>query len=226
MKDAINNFIKILVKGDFLLVLFIVMIIIIIIFMVYLLKLILSGKYNDKDETDLAFEIEDFVENTKDLPVLKSEEKPMEEEKVIKEEIPKIVQMPIIFDEKSNEEINENTLKNEINNFENEQEEVAIISADELDARIKKMQVSGEMDEHEKEIERYEAEQEDKAVISYDELLKRASTGVVNYESEKDLGGVRVSKVDFDRAKTVTFDNRYTKEEAFLEALKEFRRAL
>ena len=228
MKEAIDNFVKILVKGDFLLVLFVVMVILVIIFLIYLAKLLFSGKYNDED-IDLSNDIDEFIENTKELPSLKIEEEPVQEAKeVIKEEPTprKVVQMPIVFDEEKQEEISEDTLKSEINNFENEQEEVAIISAEELDARIKQMQATGEMDEHEREIERYEAEQEDKAVISYDELIKRASTGVVNYETEKDLGGIRISKVDFDKAKTVTLDNRYAKEEAFLEALKEFRRAL
>ena len=219
MKDAIDNFIKILVKGDFLLVLLVVIIIIIIIFMIYLLKLMISGKYNESNEKAICKEIDEFVENTKELPVLKSEN-----EELIKTETPKkIMQMPIEFESKN---IDEKTLENEINNFEEEQEEIAIISADELDARIKHMELTGMMDEHEKEIERYEAEQEDKAVISYDELLKRASSGVINYESEKDLGGVRISKVDLSKGETVTFDKKYEKEEAFLKALKEFRKAL
>ncbi len=206
MKEAIDNFVNILVKGDFLLVLFVVMIILIVIFMVYLAKLMLSGNYKEEEE-DLSKNIESFLNNTD------------AEEPVLVEEPVHVEQIKADFKE-------EPAIHEEISSFENEQEEVAIISAEELDARIKQMEISGEMDEHEREIERYEAEQEDKAVISYDELIKRASTGVVNYESEKDLGGVRISKVDFDNAKTVTFDNRYAKEEAFLEALKEFRRAL
>lgn len=74
----------------------------------------------------------------------------------------------------------------------------------------------------------YEKDQEDKAIISYDELLKRASSGTISYESEEDLGGIRVGKVDTSKIEVTSEEmNRpYYREEAFLSALKEFRESL
>ena len=89
------------------------------------------------------------------------------------------------------------------------------------------MKATGEMNLHEKEIERYENEMEEKAIISYEELLKRAGTGVINYESEVNYGGIRVGKVDTSKTDNVVLEeNMYSNEELFLRDLKEFRSSL
>lgn len=116
----------------------------------------------------------------------------------------------------------------EISEYEREQENHAIISARELDNKINTMKETGEFEQHQEELRKYEQELEQKAIISYDELLSRASDGVVSYESEEKLGGISVGKVDTKQIETVreTDEKPYYKEEAFLEAMKEFRRAL
>lgn len=122
----------------------------------------------------------------------------------------------------------EETLEN-IRNYEDEQERTAIISASELESRINELKANGEYETHEKQLQKYEEEQETKAIISYEELLERAKGGVVNYESEEEIGaGIRVGKVDTNSIETYSETNEkpYYKEEAFLEAMKEFRRAL
>ena len=90
------------------------------------------------------------------------------------------------------------------------------------------MKENGEYDKHYQKIDEYEAEQENKAIISYDELLKRASSGTISYESEENLGGIRVGKVDTSKIEVTSEEmNRpYYREEAFLSALKEFRESL
>lgn len=115
-----------------------------------------------------------------------------------------------------------------IKNYEKEQEESAIISASELEKRLKEMRLNGQMESHEKEIQKYEEEQETKAIISYEELLERASQGSISYESEENIGGLKVSKVDTSQIESYSEinDKPYYREEAFLEAMKEFRRAL
>ena len=119
--------------------------------------------------------------------------------------------------------------------YENEQEEKAIISTEELVKRLNDLKTTGDYNSAEDEIDKYENEQEEKAIISYDELIRRASEGVVNYEEKEDLGGLTISKVDFDKGREVTFDyeekpstsyNRYKAEEDFLSSLKAFRRSL
>lgn len=127
-----------------------------------------------------------------------------------------------------NFEEDEGTLEN-IRNYEDEQERTAIISASELESRINELKRTGEYESHEKQIQKYEEEQETKAIISYEELLERAKSGVVNYESEEEIGaGIRVGKVDTNSIETYSETNEkpYYKEETFLEAMKEFRRAL
>ena len=116
----------------------------------------------------------------------------------------------------------------EISAYEQEQEEQAIISAKELDSKISTMKETGEFEQHQEELRKYEQELEQKAIISYDELLSRASDGIVSYESEEKLGGISVGKVDTKQIETIreSDEKPYYKEEAFLEAMKEFRRAL
>ena len=116
----------------------------------------------------------------------------------------------------------------EISAYEQEQEEQAIISAKELDSKISTMKETGEFEQHQEELRKYEQELEQKAIISYDELLSRASDGIVSYESEEKLGGILVGKVDTKQIETIreSDEKPYYKEEAFLEAMKEFRRAL
>lgn len=194
VKEAINNFVNLLIKGDFLVVLLVVLILVIITVIVYLVRMLLSESYQPMN-------LEEGNEEAK-----------------VEEEINDVVN--------ENLELTVNNQENEVMNFENEQEEKAIISADELDKRLDEMKIDGTMDDHEKEIERYESEQEEKAIISYDELLKRASTGYINYEEREDLGGLTVSKVDFNKAEEVKVNNKYLKEETFLQSLKEFRKSL
>lgn len=220
MKEAIDNFIELLVKGDFFLVFLIVMILVVVLVTIYLIKVEINERkyFEDMDEDLEMFNDEFNLEKQEDE--IKSQLNPFEKSK--KEE-------QVKFEEDVNKE--ESSVKTEVNNiidnYEDEMEKSSIISAEELDQRLKTMKDNGQFDLHEKEIERYENEQEEKAIISYDELLKRAGTGMINYEESEDLGGVRVSKVDFSNAQVVQYDaNPYMKEELFLEGLKEFRRSL
>ena len=204
MKNGIDNFIELLVKGDFFLIFLIVMMIVVTCIIAYLIKLQMSEKYYDEDEED--DEDSNFVEKYI----------PLED----KEPVKKVDQKKFDFEN--------NTIESSIKNYESDQEEMAIISADELDNRISNMKETGEFDRHLEQIDEYEAEQENKAIISYEELLKRASTNTVTYESTENLGGIKVGKVDTSKIDIAIEENNtpYYKEEAFLSALKEFRGSL
>ncbi len=201
MSSGINNFISLLLKGDFFLIFLIVIVLVIIATIIYLIKLQMDEK--------LYYEDEEFDETDESINSIKDE---------VKKE-------PIIKQERFNFEDNK---KDIISNYEDEQEELAIISASELEKRLEEMKKNNQLETHERQIEEYEQEQENKAIISYDELLKRASTNTISYESEENLDGIKIGKVDTKSIETYseTNDKPYYKEEAFLQSLKEFRRAL
>ena len=206
MKNGIDNFIELLVKGDFFLIFLIVMMIVVTCIIAYLIKLQMSDKYS-YEEDDEENEDDNFVEKYIPLDSNIKSSKKVDQKK---------------FD------FENNTIESSIKNYENDQEEMAIISADELDNRISNMKETGEFDRHLEQIDEYEAEQENKAIISYEELLKRASTNTVTYESTENLGGIKVGKVDTSKIEIASEENNtpYYKEEAFLSALKEFRGSL
>lgn len=212
MRSGINNFIELLVRGDFFLIFLLVIALVIVATIIYLIKLQLDEKVYFDDEDDNEDEI--FKVNSTDKEI-NEDIKPI---KQIKQERFNFEEEPKVEDKKYDY----------IKSYEDEQEEMAIISASELERRIKEMKDNNEYETHEKRIEEYEEEQENKAIISYEELLRRASMNTISYESEENVGGIKIGKVDTNKIETYseTNDKPYYKEEAFLQSLKEFRRAL
>ncbi len=212
MRSGINNFIELLVRGDFFLIFLLVIALVIVATIIYLIKLQLDEKVYFDDEDDNEEEI--FKVNSTDKE-MNEDIKPI---KQIKQERFNFEEEPKVEDKKYDY----------IKSYEDEQEEMAIISASELERRIKEMKDNNEYETHEKRIEEYEEEQENKAIISYEELLRRASMNTISYESEENVGGIKIGKVDTNKIETYseTNDKPYYKEEAFLQSLKEFRRAL
>ena len=211
MKSSIDNFIRLLTEGDFFLIFLIVIMLVVVSVIIYLIKL-------QVNENSLPEEnIEKYID----------EELEKEETKEVKEEIKPGNINQTKFDFEKEKIVDSKPKKNleEIKSYETDQEEMAIISASELDNRIKTMKENGEYDKHLEEIDNYEAEEENKAIISYDELLKRATTNTISYESEENLGGIKVGKVDTSKIEISDGEmNRpYYKEETFLRALKDFR---
>ena len=241
--ESISNFLNLLIRGDFFLIFLLIMMVIIIGVIIYLVKLQITDNKSSLNEDDIDdFDYQEILRKKeselKEKEVIK-ESPPIKEPEInkiedvlpntLKEETRKITQEKFDFDAKpeEKEEINEEI--NDIENYEKEQEELAIISASELENRLKDMKNRGEYTtSHKEEIEKYEREQENKAIISYEELLRRASNNNVSYEKVENIGGIHISKVDTDKIEEhiETNDLPYYKEEAFLEALKEFRRAL
>lgn len=209
MKSSIDNFIRLLTEGDFFLIFLIVIMLVVVSVIIYLIKLQVNE--NSLPEENIEKYIDDELEN--------------EVNEKVNEVKPVISQTK--FDFEKEEIVDSKPRKNleEIKSYESDQEEMAIISASELDSRIKTMKESGEYDKHLEEIDNYETEEENKAIISYDELLKRATTNTISYESEENLGGIKVGKVDTTKIEVSDGEmNRpYYKEETFLRALKDFR---
>ena len=119
------------------------------------------------------------------------------------------------------------TYDDEIEDYENSEEENAVISAEELERRAKeRLEALGES-ENQAVIAAYEEEQEKKAIISYEQLLKNASNISVSYKEEerKEKDAPIVNKVEIEQ-KEVTGTEIYLEEEEFLKILKEFRTSL
>lgn len=179
-------------------------------------------KYNDEYNDEKEESVFKYKNDRKDLIAdeYTEEEESTNDDLILESPKRHIEQSRFVFDE-------EEAAKS-IKSYEDEQEQNAIISASELESRLSEMRTSGKLENHEKEIAEYEKEQETKAIISYEELLERAGAGVVSYESEESIGGIKVGKVDTSQIETIKENNEkpYYREEAFLEAMKEFRRAL
>lgn len=111
--------------------------------------------------------------------------------------------------------------------YEDKEEEVAIISAKELEGiKEEKDSMSGEIS-NAALIEEYEQEQELKAIISYEELLKNASILELKYEPEEikaDANRPIIKKVEVEanHYKSVS----YYAEEEYLKILKDFKASL
>ena len=180
MKNGIDNFIELLVKGDFFLIFLIVMMIVVTCIIAYLIKLQMNDRYS-YEEDDEEDEDDNFVEKYVPLDSNIKSSKKVDQKK---------------FD------FENNTIESSIKNYESDQEEMAIISADELDNRINNMKETGEFDRHLEQID--------------------------EYESTENLGGIKVGKVDTSKIEIASEENNtpYYKEEAFLSALKEFRGSL
>jgi len=118
------------------------------------------------------------------------------------------------------------TYDDEINRYEYNEEESAVISADELqkvkEQRMNELGVS----ENDAIIKKYEEEQEKKAIISYEQLVKNASNITLTYkEEETKKGAPKINKIEV-KEKEVTPAESYIDEEQFLKILKEFRLSL
>lgn len=224
MKNGIDNFIKLLVEGDFFLIFLIVIMIVIVSVIIYLIKLQVNEKlYNELDEEEDNIEkyIDDEVKTEDDI-------------KTVDIEKPIVSQTKFDFEKEEIVDTKKPSL-DEIKSYETDQEEMAIISADELESRLKSMKENGQYDKHYEKIDEYEADQENKAIISYDELLNKGSNYELNYEKEETHDDLTVKKVDLDNlvnknsSITPNLEVRvisFQKEEAFLEALKRLQKEL
>lgn len=114
-----------------------------------------------------------------------------------------------------------------INEYENSEEENAVISASELEKRTKERLAELGTNDNQIAIQKYEEEQEKKAIISYEQLLKNASNITLSYieEDKKSVEAPRINKVEIEQ-KEVVGAEIYLEEEEFLRILKEFRMTL
>ncbi len=119
------------------------------------------------------------------------------------------------------------TYEEQAKDFENIDEENAVISTDELTMKAKEREELLGSNENQEVIAKYEEEQEKKAIISYEQLLKNASNVTLSYKEEKnkEKSAPKVNKIEIEQ-KEVSEAECYLAEEEFLKILKEFRISL
>ncbi len=191
------------VSGDYFLVFLALLLIILVVLIVALLKT--REEYNELlESSEKKEEKEDFFE---ELMAVNNEEELEADKPLIKQ-------------------IDVSSLKtydDEINDYESNEEENAIISAEELSIRTQNRLDDLGVSSNQAIIDKYEEEQENKAIISYEQLLKNASNISLTYKEEKtSKDAPKVNKVEVEKREVSAPDN-YLAEEEFLRILKEFR---
>ena len=205
-----DNFLDTFVSGDYFLVFLAIMVMILVVLIVALIK-------TRTDYIELLDEKE--KENSEDLVIeqdndLFSDLMATTKEEVIDENKPLIKQIDVSSIKSYDDEINE---------YEYNEEENAIISSEELSKKTQERIDELGVTSNQAAIEKYEEEQENKAIISYEQLLKNAANISLSYKEEKtDINAPKVNKVEV-HAKEVSAPENYLAEEEFLKILKEFR---
>ncbi len=200
-------FLDTFINGDYFLVFLAIIFIIVVVLVVALIKT--REEYNE------------LLDNNSGKEEIKSQEDDMfsdllasSSEEVIEEDKPLIKQI---------DTSSLKTLDDEINEYEFNEEENAIISAEELASKTQERIDELGSTSNQAVIEKYEEEQENKAIISYEQLLKNASNISLSYKEEKtDADAPKVNKVEV-HSKEVSAPESYLAEEEFLKILKEFR---
>jgi heme exporter protein D len=206
---SFDNFLETFVTGDYFLVFLAIMVMILIVLIVALIKTrtdyieLLDEK--EKEETEeIEFNKDDLFS---DLMATSKEE-------VIDEDKPLIKQIDVSSIK---------TFDQEINEYEYNEEENAIISSEELSKKTQERIDELGATSNQAVIDKYEEEQENKAIISYEQLLKNASNISLSYKEEKtDANAPKVNKVEV-HSKEVSAPDNYLAEEECLKILKEFR---
>ena len=220
MKD-ISRFLEVLINGDTYIIFLVVMIMILLVLILVLIK----SKNEYAKEISVSEEIDKY-----------KEEKPIEKKEEVKEETStlnfddlKATSEEDKFDEnkpliKQIDVPNVKTYSDIIEIYENNEEENAVISAEELERKKKERMDELGTTDNQAIIEKYEEEQEKKAIISYEQLLKNASNITLSYKEEdgNKKGAPKVNRIEVQE-KEVTPSENYFDEEEFLNILKEFR---
>ena len=114
-----------------------------------------------------------------------------------------------------------------IEEYELNEEECAVISAEELEKKAKARRDALGVSENRQLIEKYEEDQENKAIISYEQLVKNASNITLSYVEEKktEPEAPRINKIQVTKREISEAEN-YLEQEQYLKILKEFRLSL
>lgn len=222
----IDKVLETFIDGDYLLVFLALMLIILVVLIISLIKS--RQEYNDlldyTNKNEIIKEPESLINEVKSLDEdsltddLLKEFDSLKIKSTVEEEKPIIKQVNLSEVKTYNDIIDE---------YENSEEENAVISAEELERRTKERMDELGSNDNQIAIAKYEEEQEKKAIISYEQLLKNASNITLSYKEEekKDKEAPRINKIEVEQKEVIGTEN-YLEEEEFLKILKEFRMTL
>lgn len=235
--ENFDKFLETFMTGDFFLIFLVLMLIILVTLILALIKtrseyLEMVRREQEKIDLESRF-IKKPVEETKSLETKVAEETKKEDELDILDELNSLMatSKDDIMDEdkplvKQIDLPNVKTYDDVIEEYENGEEENAVISTEELEKVTRQRMESLGMNDNQVAIQKYEEEQEKKAIISYEQLLKNASNITLTYKEETNKKGApKVNKIEVQE-KEVTQAVSYVAEEEYLKILKEFRLTL
>lgn len=235
--ENFDKFLETFMTGDFFLIFLILMLIILVTLVLALVKTrneYLEIVRREQEKIDLESKFKKPVEEVKPL-----ETKMEEPKKEDKEEFDILDELNSLMATSKEDVIDENkplvkqidlpnvkTYDDVIEEYENGEEENAVISTKELEKVTRQRMEDLGMNDNQVAIQKYEEEQEKKAIISYEQLLKNASNITLTYKEETNKKGApKVNKIEVQE-KEVTQAVSYVAEEEYLKILKEFRLSL
>ena len=208
MMSNFDMFLDTFINGDYFLVFLVIVLMILIVLIIALIKTREDYKellVKENGDDDIVLDNKEDIFN--DLLAKDKEEQ-------IESDIPLIKQIDVSSLKTYNDEVNE---------YEFNEEDQAIISTEELSAKTQERIDELGSTANQAVINRYEEEQENKAIISYEQLLKNASNITLSYKQEKTKeDSPRINKVEVEK-RVVSAPDNYLAEEEFLKILKEFR---
>lgn len=235
--ENFDKFLETFMTGDFFLIFLILMLIILLVLVLALVKTrteYLEMVKREQEKIDLESKFKKQIEEPKPQEIKKEEPKKEEKEEFdILDELNNLMatSKEDIMDEnkplvKQIDVPNVKTYDDIIEDYENGEEENAVISTEELEKVTRQRMEDLGMNDNQVAIQKYEEEQEKKAIISYEQLLKNASNITLTYKEETNKKGApRVNKIEVQE-KEVTQAVSYVAEEEYLKILKEFRLSL
>ena len=213
------------IEGDYFIIFLILTIIVLVVLILALIK-------SRQDYNDLLVEKSENKDDNLDLfnNVGEKEEKEIDEEHDILDDLNSFFESndndKIKEDEPLIKQVDVNNIKtydDEIDEYESNEEENAVISAEELEKKTRERMDALGLTDNQAAIQKYEEEQENKAIISYEQLLKNAANITLSYKDEtKEKGSPKINKIEVEK-KAVVGAEVYLEEEEFLKILKEFR---
>jgi hypothetical protein len=220
----IDDFLSAFLTSDYFLVFLVIVLIILVVLIIALMK----SREEYKDALESKNNVEYLDKATENTIPTKTEEhndvleeleslKATSKEELFDENKPLIKQIDIP---------NIKTYDDVIEDYENSEEENAVISAEELEKRTRERMETLGLSDNQAAIQRYEEDQEKKAIISYEQLLKNASNITLSYKNESaSKGAPKINKIEINQ-KEISAPQNYLEEEEFLKILKEFRVSL
>ena len=235
--ENFDKFLETFMTGDFFLIFLILMLIILVTLVLALVKTrneYLEIVRREQEKIDLESKFKKPVEEVKPL-----ETKMEEPKKEDKEEFDILDELNSLMATSKEDVIDENkplvkqidlpnvkTYDDVIEEYENGEEENAVISTEELEKVTRQRMEDLGMNDNQVAIQKYEEEQEKKAIISYEQLLKNASNITLTYKEETNKKGApKVNKIEVQEKEVIQAVS-YVAEEEYLKILKEFRLSL